>query len=208
MSLPLARKASLVTLPTEVLQSILDELRLCYWDRAALRITNKRFYNLILAPTFDEIFIMERRGSVYHHSRFLGPTGPFLACGYCLRLRPREKFAAGMIEYHEGKRFPGNAYDWQWGTLTMRKWELMGSGTGTKARCRFCIECGPRPMDAVDDGTHRYRGDTWEEDGVPFTRCLRCGRCARAWKKNRSMCAECHTQLDAQFPRLGPSSKA
>jgi hypothetical protein len=91
----------------------------------------------------------------------------FLACVGCTRLRPTATFSPKMFKK---KKAPG----------------------GSQAHNRFCFECGRRPL----PGVHRYMlGSRWEEYGVPFARCLRCGSIARGPEDQAvPLCLSCHTQ--------------
>ncbi|KFY28475.1 hypothetical protein V493_02917 [Pseudogymnoascus sp. VKM F-4281 (FW-2241)] len=91
----------------------------------------------------------------------------FLACAGCMRLRRIAKFSPKMFKR---KKTAG----------------------GIEAYNRFCFECGRRPP----PGEHRYMlGARWEENGVPFVRCLRCEKVDIGPAEQAiSLCLPCHRQ--------------
>lgn len=94
-----------------------------------------------------------------------------LYCNACSRLRKADKFSAKMQR-------------------TNAKGNKGGKWT------RFCIECGIRPLTGNAADKRKFgRGIRWHNCGVPFVRCLRCGRCAQTHASGMvKLCLGCHTQ--------------
>lgn len=143
---------TLTTLPPEIQLLIVDQLgkySAHAWARQSLRQMSRHF-RTFLRLNNQEWFIIERAE--------IADSEQLLFCVPCQRPRRHFRFSPRM---RSGPKSRGNLWLTPYGN-------------------RFCIECGIRPLTGTRDDVHKYgKGNEWEQDGITFVRCLKCGQCAR-----------------------------
>lgn len=186
--------ASLTSLPTELLLSIVNDLT--YQDLQALRTTS-HFFAAVLPPASKSQLLQARA-----QAKLAGHT--LIACAGCFRLIPHVRFSTKML-IRRRKRTSVQALNSTPGSSAASEPSshsvISPQSSSSHQYEMFCNKCGCRPL----PGTYRYqRGEVWDiEKGLWFLRCKKCGLCEQTSsvllddkrrRKPEELCRRCFKQ--------------